>query len=82
MIAFSEEEGVRFGFPFLGSRAVAGRFDPALLALKDADGITLEAAMRGFGLDPDRIDEAELDPAPWALLRSTSSRARCSRRKD
>jgi allantoate deiminase len=27
VIAFSEEEGVRFGVPFIGSRAVAGRFD-------------------------------------------------------
>jgi allantoate deiminase len=44
IIAFSEEEGVRFGVPFIGSRAVAGRFDPALLALKDADGITVEEA--------------------------------------
>jgi len=31
VIAFSEEEGVRYD-PFLGSRAVAGRFDTALLA--------------------------------------------------
>ena len=52
VIAFSEEEGVRFGVPFIGSRAVAGRFDSALLALKDADGVTLEAAIRAFGLDP------------------------------
>jgi len=58
VIAFSEEEGVRFGVPFLGSRAVAGRFDPALLALKDADGVTLDAAIRAFGLDPSRIGEA------------------------
>ena len=34
VIAFSEEEGVRFGVPFIGSRAVAGRFDPALLDLQ------------------------------------------------
>jgi allantoate deiminase len=61
IIAFSEEEGVRFGVPFLGSRAVAGRFDPALLALKDADGITLEQAIRDFELDPSRIGEAALD---------------------
>ena len=40
VIAFSEEEGVRFGVPFIGSRAVAGRFDPSLLALKDGDGIS------------------------------------------
>jgi allantoate deiminase len=61
IIAFSEEEGVRFGVPFLGSRAVAGRFDPALLALKDADGITLEQAICEFGLDPGRIGDAALD---------------------
>jgi allantoate deiminase len=61
IIAFSEEEGVRFGVPFLGSRAVAGRFDPALLALKDADGITLEQAIRDFGLDPSQIGDAALD---------------------
>jgi allantoate deiminase len=61
IIAFSEEEGVRFGVPFLGSRAVAGRFDPALLALKDAEGITLEQAIRDFGLDPDLIGDAALD---------------------
>ena len=61
IIAFSEEEGVRFGVPFLGSRAVAGRFDTALLALKDADGVTLEQAIRDFGLDPAQIGDAALD---------------------
>ena len=48
VIAFSEEEGVRFGVPFIGSRAVAGRFDPALLAYEDADGVTLDEAIRAF----------------------------------
>jgi len=58
VIAFSEEEGVRFGVPFLGSRAVSGRFDPALLSLCDADGVSLEAAIRGFGLEPGGVEEA------------------------
>lgn len=58
VISFSEEEGVRFGVPFLGSRAVAGRFDRELLALADRDGTTVEAAIRAFGLDPANIDEA------------------------
>lgn len=58
VIAFSEEEGVRFGVPFLGSRAAAGRFDPALLALRDPDGVTLEGALRNFGLDPSELDKA------------------------
>ena len=61
VIAFSEEEGVRFGVPFIGSRAVAGRFDPALLGLKDADGVTLADSIRTFGLEPHKIDEAALD---------------------
>ncbi len=61
VIAFSEEEGVRFGVPFIGSRAVAGRFDAALLALKDSDGVTLADAIRTFGLDPDQIGDAALN---------------------
>jgi allantoate deiminase len=61
VIAFSEEEGVRYGVPYLGSRAVAGRFDPALLALTDSGNITVEAQLRAFGLDPARISQAALD---------------------
>jgi allantoate deiminase len=61
VLAFSEEEGVRFGAPFLGSRAVAGRFDPALLGLTDDEGMTVDAALRAFGLDPDQIGKAAID---------------------
>jgi allantoate deiminase len=68
IIAFSEEEGVRFAVPFLGSRAIAGRFDPALLALKDADGVTLEQAVRDFGLEPGRIGDAALDADVLAFV--------------
>jgi allantoate deiminase len=60
IIVFSEEEGVRFGLPFIGSRAAAGRFDPALLKLIDADGVTLEDAIRAFGLDPVEIEKAAI----------------------
>jgi allantoate deiminase len=67
VIAFSDEEGVRF-VPFLGSRVVAGRFDPALLSLQDADGISLGDAIRAFGLDPDAIDEARVDPDALAFV--------------
>jgi allantoate deiminase len=61
VIAFYEEEGVRFGVPFIGSRAVAGRFDEDILEAKDSDGVTLEDAIRAFGLDPGLIGKAELD---------------------
>jgi allantoate deiminase len=60
VIAFSEEEGMRFA-AFLGSRALAGGFDPALLELKDRDGKTMETVIREFGLDPDRIPDAVID---------------------
>lgn len=55
LVAFSEEEGVRFATPYIGSSAIAGRFDPALLARTDAQGITLAEAIRAGGLDPGAI---------------------------
>lgn len=61
VIAFSEEEGVRYGVPFLGSRAIAGSFDPAMLSLEDAQGVRMDEAIRTFGLDPAKIGEAALD---------------------
>jgi allantoate deiminase len=59
---------VRFGVPFIGSRAVAGRFDSSLLALKDAEGTTVEEAIRRFGLDPGRIDDASADADSLAFV--------------
>jgi allantoate deiminase len=62
VIGFSEEEGVQFGVPFIGSRAAAGRFDPALLEMKDTAGISLGEAIRSFGFDPRNIDNATVHP--------------------
>ena len=62
VIAFSEEEGVRYGVPYLGSLAACGRFDRRLLERTDADGIAMADAFRAFGLDPARIDEAAYPP--------------------
>src|SRR5271163_299450 len=52
LVGFSEEEGVRFHLPFIGSRALVGRLDSELLATKDGDGIPLVQALTSFGLDP------------------------------
>jgi allantoate deiminase len=68
VIAFSEEEGVRFSGPFLSSRAVAGRWDRMLLEQKDADGVTLAEAIRAYGLDPHQISEAALDQDAAAFV--------------
>jgi allantoate deiminase len=58
VIGFSDEEGVRFGTTMLGSRAVAGTFDMAVLDAVDGHGIAMRAALRGFGLDPGAIATA------------------------
>jgi len=55
IIGFSEEEGVRFSAPYIGSSALAGRFDPRLLALRDAAGLRLGDVMQQAGLDPAAI---------------------------
>jgi allantoate deiminase len=68
VIAFSEEEGVRFGVPFLGSRALVGDFDSALLQRIDAQGITMEQAIRDFGLGPRKIVEGILDLRTFAYV--------------
>jgi allantoate deiminase len=68
VLGFSEEEGVRFKKPFLGSLGAIGRFDPALLELHDANGCTLAQAIREFGLDPARIEHALIDPRAFAFL--------------
>lgn len=58
VIGFGDEEGVRFGTTLLGSRAVAGTLQPAVLEATDAAGTTLADALRRFGLDPSRYREA------------------------
>jgi allantoate deiminase len=68
IIAFSEEEGVRFGVPFIGSRAVAGRLDPSVLAATDAIGVSVRQAIENFGLDPSRLSEAAADPGAVGFL--------------
>ena len=59
VIGFSEEEGVRFGVPFIGSRAVTGTLTAALLERQDAEGFTVSDAIRRFGLNPDELPQAE-----------------------
>ncbi|RLK52290.1 Zn-dependent hydrolase [Microbacterium telephonicum] len=62
IVAFSDEEGTRFGKALLGSSAVAGTWEPAWWDLTDADGTTLHRAFLEFGLDPGRIGEAARRP--------------------
>lgn len=62
VIAFTDEEGTRFGFGMIGSRAIAGRLKPEDLQARDKDGITIAEAMRQSGLDPAQIGNAVRKP--------------------
>lgn len=62
VVGFCDEEGVRFATTFLGSRAIAGTFDPKALDAKDRNGVTMRDALRAFGGDPDGIPKAAKRP--------------------
>jgi allantoate deiminase len=60
VVGFSEEEGVRFGIPFIGSRALVGRLDEDLLNTQDPQGISVRRAIEAFHLNPNEISQAKL----------------------
>jgi allantoate deiminase len=52
VIAFGNEEGVRFPVALTGSCMVAGTLDPAALDAEDRDGISVREALQHFGCNP------------------------------
>jgi allantoate deiminase len=58
VVAFTDEEGARFSFGMIGSRATAGRLSTEDLAHEDRNGISIAEAMCASGLDPARISDA------------------------
>ncbi|HEU5256215.1 MAG TPA: allantoate amidohydrolase [Vicinamibacterales bacterium] len=68
VIGFSDEEGVRFGVPFIGSRALVGELDASLLAVQDPDGVSVAQAIRNFKLDPARMVDARADANPLGYV--------------
>ncbi|NHZ79575.1 allantoate amidohydrolase [Massilia sp. CCM 8695] len=63
VVGFAEEEGVRFRSTFLGSNAVIGQFDMALLEQVDADGVTMLQALTAAGHHPAAIASVARNPA-------------------
>ena len=68
VVGFSEEEGVRFGSPFIGSRALVGRLDAELLDTRDARGVSVRQAIEKFGLRPEEIAQAFLHDDVFGYL--------------
>lgn len=49
VLAFADEEGLRYHSAYIGSSAMTGTFDPAVLRLTDTQGITMAEAIRTSG---------------------------------
>lgn len=62
-VALPEEEGARFGGGLFGSRAMCGQlYENELENYKDWDGISMAEAMKAYGLDPSKAEEARRKP--------------------
>lgn len=60
VVGFCDEEGMRFGTGYFGSGAMLGNRDVEYCKhYKDTDGISIYDAMKGYGLDPEKIQDAK-----------------------
>jgi allantoate deiminase len=55
VLAFADEEGLRYRTAYLGSKVFTGTLDLNVLHWHDSDSISLEDAIRTFGGDPDHL---------------------------
>ncbi|MFS0557106.1 Zn-dependent hydrolase [Brevibacillus sp. 179-C9.3 HS] len=62
VIAFTDEEGTRFGYGMIGSRGIAGLIKREELEQADKNGVTIAEAMRQSGIDPDSTSLAARTP--------------------
>ncbi len=68
VIAFSEEEGIRFRRPFLASRGLLGQLTAEDFSLRDADDVPFAQAVREFGLNPEELSGDLLTPKTFAFV--------------
>ncbi len=59
VVAFGDEEGVRFSSAMTGSRALAGQLSASAMESRDREGVTLRQALTAFGGDPERAYSAK-----------------------
>ncbi|KAL8508633.1 hypothetical protein ACS0TY_019035 [Phlomoides rotata] len=64
VIAFSDEEGVRFQTTFLGSAAIAGVMPVSTLQVHDKSGVTVQGALRRNSIEitEDNLFQLKYDP--------------------
>ncbi len=67
LVDWADEEGARFGRSLLGSSAAAGTLDvDELRGRVDSDGVAIEAAMAGAGVDIERLADSGAELATMA----------------
>lgn len=60
VVGFCDEEGMRFGTGYFGSGAMLGNRDAEYCKkFKDKDGVSIYDAMKGYGLDPEKVTDAK-----------------------
>ncbi len=62
VVAFSDEEGVRYQTAYLGSKVLAGSFPLIDLKRVDAGGISMSEAISSFGGNPARLKGSRANP--------------------
>jgi allantoate deiminase len=62
VVAFEDEEGVRFNSTLVGSKAFSGTFDAGALSYRDDHGTSLAEVLLDFGLNPEKIPSIARDP--------------------
>lgn len=65
LIAFSDEEGVRFHTTYLGSTVVAGTFDKTQLTKQDDKGVTLQQVIGSMGGNADQLSNDAIPSDQW-----------------
>ncbi len=65
IVAFGDEEGVRFGVTLIGSKALAGKFDPSWWSKADANGVTMADAAKAFGGETENVAGLTRDPKKY-----------------
>ena len=65
LIAFCDEEGVRFHTTYLGSKVVAGHFDNNLLAKQDATGASLQQVIQAMGGNTALLQQDAIPADDW-----------------
>lgn len=71
VIAFSDEEGVRFQSTFLGSAAIAGVLPASALHIRDKSGVTVQDALRENSIEitEENLLELKYDPeSVWGYI--------------